>query len=169
MKTLIKLIILLSLFSCDNNYQGYRIENATKSVLNVNADDGFYSIQPHSKIRITTKGIIKKSNLSFEDTELKPILINQLTHPDETFLITAYTHDFEVYVFGNSDSVRISINGKQYYEKLPFFYGDNTTKEYYIISDPTPQGYTYTYVYIKGERKQKIEHYRGALGIISSK
>lgn len=166
-----KLLIILLLFaSCKQDYQGYYIQNSTKSTMYLNLPDGNYSFTRGEQKRIVTTGEVTEKNITFEDVILKPIIFDIGTHPDKSLNITAYKHHFEVYVFGNSDSLEIWVNGKYFKDKIPFYYGDESTNEYIVKSDPSDMvGYTYTYVFIDGKKDQRFEHIKGYPWVITNK
>lgn len=171
MELTVKILIIAMLFTaCKKNYQGYRIQNSSGSTMYLQMADGNYILSKAETIRITSTGSIKKENISFEDVDLKPILVSLGTHPDKSYNILAYRHHFEVYVFGNADSVEIRINGKYFKEKVPFYYGDNSTNNYYIHSRPVnAQGHTYTYVFFDGIKEERFGHCDNEVGILTNK
>ncbi len=167
-----KIILILLVFAaCKKDYKGYRIENSSKSIMYLSTYEGVHEFESHETKRIVTTGTITIDNISFEDAQLKPIIIDQHTHPDKSYVITTYTHHFEVYAFGNADSINILINGIRHKEKIPFYYGDDKTNNYRVVSTPfNNTGYTYTYVYIDGVKQDRYEHYYNEdTGILTNK
>ena len=164
-----KLIIILLIFaSCKQDYQGYRIQNSSGSVMYLTTTDGNYTFNISETKRIVTSGKIEKNNISFENPELIPILFDLGTHPDKTLNIMAYKNSFEVYVFGNAKSVDITINGIRYIKELPFYYGDNSATKYRVTSKPiNNNGYTYTYIMKDGKTVERYEHYYDDNGVLT--